>query len=412
MKLLLYRLRWVFVSLLAFLVLVSLLVGVTAFQALHQSEVAIPPAQVPTPGGLVQVTHLGTYSAPLLDLLVWQAQVPGTITISHGTDLYRLRYWTTDPTGRFTIVSGLVAVPQDTTPRGIVCYQHGTETDRSTSPSSPSLGDGVLGAAILAGGGYLFVAPDGIGLGTSKEIDPYLYVPSEVHVTLDLLTATHTLITHLGIRWSPRLFLTGFSAGGHATLAVQRALQQTPLPSVQVVASAPVAGPYDLAQVSFPFALAGHSTADSAYLAELVYAYATIYRQPLTSVLQAPYAQRIPALFDGTHAVDQVIAALPREPRELFTPTFLSQYTSGTGNWFLRALAENQVDEWAPVDPVRLYYGTADVDVTPQAALVAAAHMQALHGQVQAISVGHYDHDGSLYQAMSPIRAWFDSLSG
>lgn len=411
MKTFLRRLRWILFPLFAFLVIVSLVVGVTAFQALHQSESAIPPAHVPEPGGLVQVTHLGTYSAPLLDVLLWRADLPARVTILHGIDLYRLRYWTTDYTGHFTIVSGLLAVPQDTAPRGIVSYQHGTETDRSTSPSSPSLEEGVLGAAIFAGGGYLFVAPDDSGLGTSHAIDPYLYVPSEVHVTLDLLTAVQTVIQHLGIAWSPRLFLTGFSAGGHATLAVQRALERMPEPAVHVVASAPVAGPYDLRQVSFPFALAGYSTADSAHLADLAYAYATIYQHPLASVFQAAYAEHIPALFDGAHAIDQVIAALPQQPRELFTPAFLTQYANGAGNWFLTALAENQVDEWAPVAPVRLYYGDADVDVTPQAALVAATHMQSLHGNVQAISLGHYDHNGSIYQAIPQIRTWFDTLS-
>jgi hypothetical protein len=380
MKTFLRRSRWILFPLFAFLVIASLVVGVTAFQALHQSEIAIPPAHVPEPGGLVQVTHLGTYSAPLLDVLLWRADLPAKVTILHGIDLYRLRYRTTDYTGHFTIVSGLLAVPQDTPPRGIVSYQHGTETNRSTSPSSPSLEEGVLGAAIFAGGGYLFVAPDDIGLGTSHAIDPYLHVPSEVHVTLDLLTAAQTVMQHLGIAWSPRLFLTGFSAGGHATLAVQRALD-------------------------------GHSTADSAHLADLAYTYATIYQHPLASVFQAAYAEHIPALFDGAHAIDQVIAALPQQPRELFTPAFLTQYANGAGNWFLTALAENQVDEWAPVAPVRLYYGDTDVDVTPQAALVAATHMQSLHGNVQAISLGHYDHNGSIYQAIPQIRTWFDTLS-
>jgi pimeloyl-ACP methyl ester carboxylesterase len=410
MKNLFRRLRWVLVSLLALLVIVSLLVGITAFQALHQSDLAVPTANVPAPGGVVQVTHLGTYSAPLLGVLLWRAHLPGKIAITQGADLYRLRYWTTNYTGRLTIVSGLLAVPQGIAPRGVVSYQHGTETDRSTSPSSPNLEEGVLGAAVFAGSGYLFVAPDDIGRGTSHEIEPYLYVPSEVNVTRDLLTAAQTVATHLRVAWSSRLLLLGFSEGGHATLAIQRALEQTPA-AMHVVASASIAGPYDLRQVSFPFALEGHSAEDSAYLADLAYAYATVYQHPLASVVQTSYATRIPALFDGTHETDQVIAALPRQPRDLFTPTFLAQYANGTGNWFLQALAENQVDAWSPKAPVRLYYGDADVDVTPQTAIFAASHMQGLHGNVQAIALGHYDHFGSINQAISQIRAWFDALS-
>lgn len=80
MKTFLRRLRWILFPLFAFLVIVSLVVGVTAFQALHQSESAIPPAHVPEPGGLVQVTHLGTYSAPLLDVLLCRACWPSPKT--------------------------------------------------------------------------------------------------------------------------------------------------------------------------------------------------------------------------------------------------------------------------------------------------------------------------------------------
>lgn len=47
-----------------------------------------------------------------------------------------------------------------------------------------------------------------------------------------------------------------------------------------------------------------------------------------------------------------------------------------------------------------------------RATLIATALMQSLRGNVQAISVGRYNHNGSIYQAIPQIRAWFDSFSG
>jgi hypothetical protein len=89
----------------------------------------------------------------------------------------------------------------------------------------------------------------------------------------------------------------------------------------------------------------------------------------------------------------------------------VNAYDTGKETWLLQKLAENSVYDWSPRAPIRLYYGNRDVDVYPQEARVEAERLRTRGGDVNAISVGEFDHDGSVIQAVPAIRAWFDELS-
>jgi hypothetical protein len=131
-----------------------------------------------TPGTLCKAEQVGNYAAPVLRALVWWARLPEPVSVHSGVKLYRLQYWTIRCDGAPTVASGLMGVPVRMPVRGVVSYQHGTNVNRHATPSRPSIGEGVLGAAVLAGGGYIFTAPDYIGLGTSREIHTYLHAES------------------------------------------------------------------------------------------------------------------------------------------------------------------------------------------------------------------------------------------
>ena len=165
-----------------------------------------------------------------------------------------------------------------------------------------------------------------MGLGVSTVPHPYLHADSEADAVVDLLRAARDVVAAAGVDWPDALLLTGFSQGGHATLAAQRLLEAAPLEGLTVKAAAPIAGPFDLAGISFPFALEGHSKSSSLYLAYLVGAYANIYGEALATALRDPYASNVPVLFDGLHDGDAIMAALPANPREMFHEEFLQTY--------------------------------------------------------------------------------------
>src|SRR5439155_23771664 len=93
--------------------------------------------------------------------------------------------------------------------------------------------------------------PDYLGLGLSPGLHPFMHAASETTASLDMLTAAATVTSRRGLHLSGKVFITGFSQGGHSTMATGRAIQQRPGPW-KVTALAPIAGPYDLAGAEFP----------------------------------------------------------------------------------------------------------------------------------------------------------------
>jgi pimeloyl-ACP methyl ester carboxylesterase len=361
-------------------------------------------------GTIWSLQPVGRYPAWVLKGLIWWRGLSEQFPVECGIALYRVGYWTGGLDGRPTRATGLIAFPTDERLRGVVSFQHGTATHRAMSPSAPDPSNGVLAAAAFASRGYLLVAADYLGLGESPGRHPYLHAASEASAVIDLLRAARTVVVSNGREWPADTFLIGFSQGGHATLSAQRALEAVRIDGIYVRASAAIAGPFDLAALSFPFALEGTSTQASTYLGYLLNAYASVYGEPLDSTLRDPFAELVPNLFDGEHDGDVVVAALPRLPKEMFRDDFLASYSDGSPNWLRERLIENSLTHWSPCAPIRLYYGSRDTDVSPREAIVEAERLVQRGGDVVAIDVGPYEHDESVLVAVPGIVEWFDSI--
>ena len=362
------------------------------------------------PGSVVRVEPVGTYPAFALRVLLWYAGVGAPVPVAHGIDLYRITYWSrTDE--KPVLVSGLMSVPADgDAARGTVLWMHGTNTDRRRSISAPSLEEGVAASGAFAGGGYLMLAPDLVGLGVSKGPQAYLYNASTVPVTLDLLRAAQQVTKDLHRSWNPNIYITGFSQGGHASAVMHRALEALDDPAFHVRATGAVAGAYDLADISLAFAMRGRSEEDSLYLTTAALSYATHYGHPLDSLMTAKYAAIAQHDFDGDHE-DALEANMPSNPRLLFRPDFLHAFDTHGSHWFIDSMRKNEAYAWAPKAPFRAYYGTKDVDVSPDESRFFAQQAKKNGGNVTAIDVGPYDHGQSVLHAVPLIRSWFDSLS-
>lgn len=363
-----------------------------------------------TAGALYSIERAGGYPSLVLRALIrWQG-FADRLPTRYGVSLYRVRYWTPGIDGQLVVASGLIAFPRVEHLRGVVSFQHGTASQRVSAPSTPDPSNGVLAAAAFAGQGYLLVAADYIGLGVSNLSHPYLHAETEASSAIDLLKAARAVVVAAGMQWPDTLLLTGFSQGGHATLAMQRALESRPVDGLLVRASAPIAGPFDLAAISLPFALEGHSQASSLYLAYMLDSYANVYGEALDSALQEPYATLVPTLFDGVHDYDSIVAALPRNPREMFRDEFLRTYEDGDSNWLRERLVSNSLYDWSPRAPIRLYFGSLDVDVSPREAELEAARLRERGAEVAIVDVGAFDHEGSVLQSVPMLLAWFDEL--
>lgn len=357
------------------------------------------PRAMPTPQG-VRLTPLRTISTFEAKILLRLSGVKG-VSVGNPVDCYRMQYSAIGPDGRAVPLSGLLALPRGLPARRLVSFQHGTSTTPSAVPSQPD-GTGLAAAIVFAGNGYALAAPDYPGMGAAAGRHPYYVADAIGPAVVAMIEAAQRLD---GVPHRP-IFLSGFSEGGWASLAALRVLEREGKP---VLGSAQVAGAYDLRSLSLSAALKGGSASHSLYLAYAAWGQSAYYGHPLDSVLTPEYAARVDHLFAGAKP-REIVDGLPRDPRRMFNPGFLSAFDHGGRHWFLDAFAANSLTGVTPRAPVRLYYGSKDLDVVPEEALSAARAMRARGADVTAIDVGPVGHEASMLAAAPHILAWLRQL--
>lgn len=173
-----------------------------------------------------------------------------------GVNFHYIQYGTVGGAGEATNGTGALMVPTGTDAactgaRPIVLYAHGTTTAKGYNianildSSNDAYGESALVAAAFAAQGFIVVAPNYAGYDASKlSYHPYLNADQESKDMIDALTAARTALPNVGGTDSGKLFITGYSQGGHVAMATHRALQAL---GKSVTASAPLSGPYALA---------------------------------------------------------------------------------------------------------------------------------------------------------------------
>lgn len=353
-----------------------------------------PPALSAPPG--VTLTPLRSISTLEARVLLALSGVKG-MPVAHAVNLYRMEY----PDARGGRLSGLLALPRGAPPGRVVSFQHGTATTRSAAPSKPD-GTGLAAAILFAGNGYTLLAPDYPGMGVSPGKHPYYVAEAIGPAVAGMIIAAQGL---KGVPDDP-VFLSGFSEGGWASLAALRVLEAQGTP---VLGSAQVAGAYDLRRVSLPAALKGGAPSHSLYLAYAAWGQAAHYGHRLDSVLTPESAALAERLFAGAKP-KEILAALPAQPRTMFNAEFLRAFDEGGSHWMLESFAANGLTQMTPRAPLRLYYGSQDMDVVPAEALGAAKAMRGRGADVIAVDVGPVGHDASMLAAAPGILAWLQKL--
>ena len=112
-------------------------------------------------GEIAESNSVGTMTPGDIDQILSNANMTIPFTLSYSVETISLKYYTVDGSGKQTIVSGAILVPQGTDNLPLVSIQHGTETKRelvaSVSPINST--EGIVGL-IMPSMGYLVVVPD------------------------------------------------------------------------------------------------------------------------------------------------------------------------------------------------------------------------------------------------------------
>lgn len=332
----------------------------------------------------------------------------------NGARLYRVRYVTLHPHQhhRPIVVTGLVALPDVTGARlPVLSYQHGTECSKHWVPSSPEESlETRLVVAAFAGQGYAVFLPDYIGKGGSEEAHPFFQAESEATASRDLIQAGRTMCGRLGVALKPDLFLSGWSQGGHATMALLRLLESEGHEAVK--AAAPIAAPYDLYVTWEYWSTRGTSPMLPLLTAYLLQAYE---REPgleglCRQAMKPPCDTRAHQLFDRDLPAAELFKNMPPRVHDLLRDDFVRLGRSGAHPFF-QALRQNQAYSWRVSTPLRLYYGEADDVIPPELAEMAFAAQKAMGADVTLVSAGKQaGHMETFLWTLLEGRKWFDTF--
>jgi hypothetical protein len=366
-------------------------------------------------GRLLSSTLGVSYSQPQLTLMFNAAGIP--LAAQYGVKVYKLVYETIDPLGARTQASAALCVPAGASGSlPLLSYEHGTLTQTNTAPSSAmtsTSGEVMVGAA-FASAGYVSVLPDYLGMGSSPGFHPYLHARSEATASVDALRAGRAYCASNSISLSGKLFICGYSQGGHSALALHRELETYHTNEFTLTASAPMSGPYDLSGATMDDMLSGRVPPNPYYLAYIVDAYQHVYglAPGFADLLTPPYNSTVPPLFDGNHAGSAINAALPAIPLNILKPELAAAFRNDPNQLLRQALRDNDLLNWRPRAPLRLYHCSGDLDVIPANATNAWSSFQA-QGATQVESIDPSpgaDHVGCVYPSVLGAKAWFDTL--
>lgn len=204
--------------------------------------------------------------------------------------------------------------------RPILLYAHGTTTDKDydftqvANTQNPAVGESTLIAANFAAQGYIVVAPNYAGYDDSElDYHPYLVAEQQATDMADALDSAREIIArqkrandsdYVNVDDSGKLFISGYSQGGHVAMATARLLEQNNEP---VTAISPSSGPYALA--AFGDAIfAGNVNIGATRFAPLLAtglqkAYGNVYNNT-TDIFTANYANtQLPSLLSFSQLV-------------------------------------------------------------------------------------------------------------
>ncbi len=382
------------------------------FQACSSEDNPVFP-EVHKRGEIIQKTFLASMAQDEIQQIFTSANITLPFTLEYSVDLLSIDYYTIDRNGNEAIVSGAMFVPHGVNNLPLLSLQHGTQTklDLVASVSPMNSVEGTIGL-ITSSLGYLTIIPDYIGFGVSAAMHPYLDAESLIPSVIDLMRAAKTYSSENQITLDGRVFLTGYSEGGYASLITQRAIEEDYTSEFDLTAVAPIAGPYDLKGTVDAAFKSNNYQGDIAYIGFFFTAYNEIYRwNRLNDFFNAPYAAMMPSLYDGSKTWGEILAQLPSSFSELVNPDFVTNYLHGNETDVIVVIQENTILNWTPQTPIHFFHGDADITVPYQNVLTAIEQFEsngASNIQLTTILGGNHETSGPV-ASIGAIQ-WFESF--
>ena len=286
--------------------------------------------------------------------------------LQYDISLYTITYNTTYK-GQNIKASGLVAFPDTDQGMPILNFNHGTTSLHADAPTEDLIQYSFFSNAASAG--YIFVIPDYLGFGISDNIvHPYYRSDITGQTIVDMIKATKELAAIEGYNFNGDVFLSGYSEGGFATMSAHYNMEKNNYSGLNLVASAPASGGYDITGM-LDYFISNETYHVPYYIAYVAMGYKTSYdwSLPLSSIFNEPYASIIPEYFNGKYSGYEINSVLSDDMSELLTSNFINNiYTDADLKIIVDAFEENNLDQWVPKNKMIMYHGTDDITVPYQ----------------------------------------------
>jgi predicted esterase len=284
-----------------------------------------------------------------------------------------ITYTTVAPDGSTPVdASGVVMIPTGAAcpgPFPLVAYSRGTDLDKARALAAPGDEEAQLVAALVASQGFMVAATDYLGYARSTWPEhPYLHADSQASANIDALRAARELAAQRNLLLDGRIFVTGYSQGGHAAMATQKAIETNYAAEFTLAGAGHMSGPYNLlgsvhrALEKLPLGDLGSTYYIPFAVTSFQKVYKDIYAAP-SQFFQSPYDATIETLFPGPSDVSlpDLISEdkLPILLSSLVTDDFITAALDPASPLY-RALSLNSPTGFAPKAPTLLCGGSRD----------------------------------------------------
>ena len=357
---------------------------------------AMPLAAAPSRGAIASVETVQVFSRKSIDEDNPHPELSGPALCD--VKVAQLTYESIGIKGEPETLSAGLYVPENCPGRfPLLAQAHGTQSEKNRLTTQ--VWPGYPAVAFFAARGYLVVATDYLGLGKSKfPFHPYLHADSEASAIIDSIRAAKIAAQRLHIAVNNQVMLVGYSQGGHAAMAAQREIERKHRNEINLVASAPMAGPYHISQTFlgswFGTTAGQRNTLASALLTYTIVSYNKVYGNLYSrpdQLFAQPYADRVEDLFSGSLSILEILEQQVLPPghqlNALRNPVFTAKFLLDEKQPMRVALKKNDLLDWAPTTPTLLCGSRLDATVDFQNAYAAQAAFRVRGSEVPVIDV-------------------------
>ncbi|MGB1247811.1 MAG: alpha/beta hydrolase [Chitinophagales bacterium] len=362
---------------------------------------------------LVSSEFIASYTTDQLDSLWKENSIKQIIApVNYAVDVYEIIYNSRWHDGSTIKASGFYFLPQNPEEKlATMIMNHGTELRKEQKHSIRGL-QAVCTA--FATDGYAALYPHYIGLGKGDSSHLYQMNDSEAYSNIDMLRAVREFNQENDVVTNNQLFITGYSQGGHATMAAHKMIQEEYYNEFTVTASAPMSGAYDMTGVQSdvmfePYDYQGYLP----YLLLSVEKQYDVWDGDIYEIFKPEYRDIIKEkVVNGEHGLRGVSDLLPEIPADMIIDSLVNEFVNNPDFVFNEKLALNNNYDWKPETPMRLCYCDADEQVSYKNAFVALDAMKANGAEnVKLINGGKkYGHNKCALFTSIYAKFFFDSI--